>query len=136
MSVGNDIFVKYDHLCYITFLNIKTKADGMDRICFKDFDASNKEHMFVLSVAISCYGLLNRNIAVPSFFWTRRRLNKHYDSSCKIEKITKEEKEKGISVCDMLEFMRGYACELVGPEFRFGDIYEAYYSKKERRKKQ
>ena len=43
--------------------------------------------------------------------------------------------EVGEWICDMLEFMRGYACELVGPEFRFGDIYDAYYAKKEGKKK-
>ena len=129
----NDLQVKYDALCYATFINVRHKSHGAERIVFRNFDHTNKEHLFVMSVTMACAGVLgDREVAVDCGLLARKALNKQYQNSRKIGKA-RDDEDKYIDVPEMLEFMRGPACESCGVEFTFGDIYDAYYNKKETR---
>lgn len=129
----NDIRVKYDSLCYATMINIKTKTRGAERIVFRNFHYNNKEHQFVMSVAMACWNILGeKDVAVDDGIFARRALSKRYKHTCKIGKA-KEEETIFVDVEEMLEFMRGPACDLCGDQFTFGDIYDAYYSGKDNR---
>ena len=44
----NDLQVKYDSLCYATYLNVQEKTKGAEDIVLKNFHYDNKEHKFVL----------------------------------------------------------------------------------------
>ena len=123
----NNMQVKYDHLCYAIFANVRHLTGDADRISFKNFDAKSEEHLCVLCVTIACLGILNKEeIALDCDAWARRKLKKKYQSHCEICKLDEEDKNI-IDVKDVLEFMRGPAHELCGEDFTFADIYKEYY---------
>ena len=79
---------------------------------------------------MACYGILGeRDIAIDDNMFSRTMLSRKYSVVGGVKKAKKEE-TIFVDVEDMLELMRGYACELCGTEFRFSDIYDAYYSGK------
>lgn len=123
----NDIRIKYDSLCYATMLNVRTKTSGADRIVLRNFNYKNKEHKFVLAVVMACWNILGgREVAVDSPAFTRAAINRRYKRTCKV-KAAKDTEDVFVDVEDMLEFMRGSACNLCGEDFTFGQIYDAYY---------
>lgn len=126
-----DLQVKYDSLCYITFLNIARLTKNADRIVLKNVDWKNMEHKFVVHVINSCYNILgDRDVVMDAGPLTRRAISRECRAFGKIRKV-KPDEEKFVNVEELLEFMRGYACELCGVNFTFGDIYNAYYSGKD-----
>lgn len=127
----NDLFVKYDSLCYATMTNIRILTSQAERIAFRNFNYNNKEHKFVLAVAMACWNVLGgKPIAVDTGVLTRNKINKEYSSTCKVDRV-KQSDTIFVNVEEMLEFMRGPALGLCGESFTFGDIYDAYYSGKE-----
>ena len=127
----NDLQVKYDSICYITFKNIAHLTDGANRIVLRNFDWHNNEHKFVIAIVNACYGLLdNRKVAVDEGPLARGSIARKFPAFGRVGKPRKDE-DKFVDVPEMLEFMRGYANELCGIVFTFGNIYDAYYSGKE-----
>ena len=125
-----DLQMQYDSLCYATMVNVMTNTKGADRIVFRNFDYNNKEHLFVMSVTMACWNLLGeREVAIDDGMFARRALSKRYKKICKIGKAGDDEKIF-IDIPEMLEFMRGPACQMCGDSFTFGDIYDKYYSGK------
>jgi hypothetical protein len=127
----HDLHTKYDSLCYATFLNIKYLTSGANYIYLKNFDYYNDEHHFVLAVANACFNILGeKELLVDVSFFQMKALKKKYSCFNVIRK-PKGEPEKYVDVPDLLEYMRGAACDLCGPVFTFGDIYHEYYGEKE-----
>lgn len=127
----NDLQVKYDSLCYTTFLNIRHLTKNADRIALKGVDWKNLEHRFVVHIVNACYNILGtRDVVMDAGPLTRNTIARECRSFGKIRKI-REDDIKIVDVPELLEFMRGTACELCGTEFTFGDIYNEYYSGKE-----
>lgn len=127
----NDIKVNYDAICYATFVNIKHLTKEADKIAFINFDTTNKEHLYVLAVTMACWSILGEKpVSVDQNLFRRVKLNKKYKNVCKIAETKKDEMHI-VDVCELLEFMRWYACETCGEEFTFGDIYDTYYSGKD-----
>ena len=97
--------------------------------CVETDKAKNKEHLFVFATTMACWGILGeKDVAINCGFFTRLKLKWKYRKVCRITKISKKEKEIAINIPELLEFMRGPACESCGPNFRFGDIYDAFYN--------
>lgn len=127
----NDLYVKYDSLCYSTFLNVRHLTNGVNYIYLKNFECDNKEHQFVIAIVNACYSILGeKELLVNAKMSQRHALEKKYKTIRRIRK-PKGEPEKYVDVPEMLEYMRGAACDLCGVDFTFGDIYDAYYSGKE-----
>lgn len=121
-----DLHVKYDSICYCIFNGLRNLSHGADCINLKNFDGKDDEHLFVVAVAAACASILgDRNLAIDGPMGVRRRLAAKYKKSITIVKNKGEGMQ--IDVPEFLEGLRGYACELCGAEFRFGDIYHAYY---------
>ena len=126
-----DIYVNYDALCYATFCNIHTLTKEADRIAFVNFDTTNKEHLFVLAVTMACWNILGeKEVAIDQNFFRRAKLNKKYKNTCKIAETKKDELHV-VDVEELIEFMRGPACQGLGEDFTFGMIYDEYYSGKD-----
>lgn len=128
-----DLQMQYDSLCYAAFLNIKYLTEGVGYIYLKNFEYNNKEHQFVIAIVNACFNILGeKDLLVNLNMFQRKALEKKYRSFGVIRK-PKGEPEKCVDVPDLLEYMRGAACDLCGAEFTFGDIYDAYYSGKEQK---
>jgi hypothetical protein len=118
--------MEYDALCYHIFAGLQNLSHGANSINLKNFDGKDEEHLLVVAVAAACVSILgDRNLAIDGPIGIRRRLAAKYKKSVTIVKNKGEDAQ--IDVPEFLEGLRGYACELCGPEFRFGDIYHAYY---------
>jgi hypothetical protein len=128
----NDLQVKYDSLCYATFLNVRHLTQDADRIVLEHVDWKNLEHRFVVHLIHACYGILgDREIAMDVNAFTRSIISRSCPTFGKIKKINESDTKK-INVPELIEFMRGSACELCGVDFTFGDIYNTYYNVKDR----
>jgi hypothetical protein len=126
-----DVEMNYDSICYHLLHGIKNLSEGADCINFANFDGKNEEHLFVLSLTSACIGILNnRNVAIDGPMGLRRRLAADYKKGLKIIKNKGDGKQ--IDTNELLEGLRGYACSLCGEDFRFGDIYRAYYCGKDK----
>ena len=127
----NDIRVKYDSICYKTFLNVRYLTEGANNIVLKNFNYSDQEHQFVLAVVVACSNILgNRSLAIDTNVFYRKLIAKRYAAIGKVKKVTDME-EKVVNVPELLDFMRPSAVELCGESFTFGDIYKEYYSGKD-----
>ena len=125
-----DLQLQYDSICYCIFNGLQNLSHDADGINLKNFDYQNEEHLLVVAVAAACAGVLgDKDLAIDGPIGARRSLAAKYKKSITIVK-NKDEGEQ-IDVPEFLEGLRGYACELCGAEFRFSDIYHAYYNEKE-----
>ena len=118
----DDIRLKYDAMCYATMLNVHTLSKNADRICFKNFNPTNEEHLCVLAVTAACSGILgDRDVHLDCGPFARRILARQYRGTCTIGKLTKDDNIV-IDICELIEYMHP-ACD----GFDFADIYKAYY---------
>lgn len=127
-----DLQLQYDSICYCIFNGLRNLSHGADCINLKNFDHRNEGHLLVVAVAAACAGVLgDKDLAIDGPMIARRRLATKYKKSITI--VKNEGEGEQIDVPEFLEGLRDYACELCGTEFRFGDIYDEYYSGKEER---
>lgn len=121
-----DLQLQYDSICYCLFNGLRNLSHGADCINLKNFDYKNEEHLLVVAVAAACSGVLgNKDIAIDGPMFARCRLAAKYKKSINIVKNKNDDKQ--IDVPEFLEGLREYACQLCGADFKFGDIYRAYY---------
>lgn len=121
-----DLQLQYDSICYYIFNGLRNLSHGADCINLKNFDYKNEEHLLVVAVAAACSGVLgNKDIAIDGSIFARCRLAAKYKKAIGIVKNKNEDKQ--IDVPEFLEGLREYACQLCGADFKFSDIYHAYY---------
>lgn len=122
-----DLHINYDSVCYHMFNGIRNLSAGASRICYSSFDPKNEEHLFVLALTVACTGALgDRDIAIDGPMGARARLRAKYRKTVNIHKLSKKD-DIVINIEELIEGLRGYACSVCGEDFRFGDIYRAYY---------
>lgn len=127
-----DLQVKYDSICYCLFNGLRNLSHSAKSINLCNFDGRNEEHLLVVAVAAACAGVLgDKDLAIDGPIGIRRRLAAKYKKCITIVKNKREEAQ--IDIPEFLEGLRGYACELCGNKFKFGDIYHAYYCEGEDR---
>jgi hypothetical protein len=124
----NDLLLNYDKICYNAFAYVEQSTKGANSIVLLGVDWKNKEHKFVIHLINACYCILgSKEIAMDANPFVRSVISRACGSFGKISKAQPNE-TKYINIPDMLEDLRGQACEWCGVEFTFGDIYDEYYS--------
>lgn len=122
---------KYNELCKAAMIKCYTKTKGFAEtvVPIKNFDPSNDNHMFILSVAKCLSGVLGVQVAIDADFWSRRKLNKNIKlKGCKILPFKKEYANYAFSPEDVLEELAPLVAELFPNEYcDFGDIYHLFY---------
>lgn len=127
---------KFDKICGITLTNIFTLTKNCETIPVRDIDINNKEHLYVLHVALGLAGVVEKKVSVNGskfFLW---RLNKKLGLKKDFRIIPMSMKDTMYSVSpDMLnKDMRLAAAEIMSKAaFDFGEIYDEFYSKKGRK---
>jgi hypothetical protein len=125
---------KYNDICGKAFVNIFSLSKETECILFNGLDLKNKEHLFLLHVALGVGSIVEKQVCLDKSRFTVKRLNRRLhikDKGFKIISFKDTMENRGINPNEMLEFMRGHACHICGDDFTFGDIYKEYYSGKE-----
>lgn len=133
---SNELIREYDGLVGLTLLNIHTISQEKGIIRLYHFDRKNKEHLFVLRMALTARDIYQFPVEVEASWFDIIRINKAIEKGFRKVKRYKPlkgyNKEKlyahgGIAVPEILDFMRPDGIRRVGENFNFGDIYDLYY---------
>lgn len=119
--------VQYNDIVGKTMINLFTMASANDGIYFDKIDINNKEHLYLLYVAMMSSGVFSKDIRFDMPRFARKKIAKKY-SCVKIDWKKRAKKNKCIKVEKLLDFMRPYCEEATGQvPFDFGAIYTAFY---------
>lgn len=133
---ASDLFREYDGLVGLTMLNIYTLSKENNVIRLYHFDRKNREHLFLLRVALIARDVYQFPIEVEGSWWDIFRLNwkihKGFNKVKRYKPIVDSDENKlyakgGICVPEILDFMRPDGKERLGDSFTFADIYTQYY---------
>lgn len=118
---------EYDGLVGLTLLNLYSMSRELSVIRLFGFNPKNKEHIYILRIALMARDIYHFPIEVELSGWKLFKLNwKLRKGFGRIHKIRRGE-YCGIWVDKMLDFMRPDGIQRLGEDFSFADIYEAYY---------
>lgn len=124
---------KYDKICGITLTNIFTLTKNCETIPVRDIDINNKEHLYVLSVASSLAGVVEKRVSVngSKFFLWRLNRKLGFKKDCRIVPMSTKDTMYSVSPNMLNNDMRLAAAEIMTTaSFNFGEIYDEFYSKK------
>ena len=128
------LYREYDKLVGITLLTLCNLSVGSQTIRLYRFNRKDKEHMYILRVALIARDLYDFPIEIDASWWDIFCLNwKLRKGFNKVKKYRLKEgvnDSNGVNVPIMLDTMRGDAVECCGEDFTFANIYEAYYERK------
>ena len=126
-NLDNNTYREYDGLVGLTMLNIYSKSKEGKIIRLLDFDRKNKEHLFILRVALIARDLYGFPIEIDgswrNIFCINWRLRKGFN---KVRRAAWTA-VNGVWVPHLLDLMRPDGEARLGENFSFADIYEAYY---------
>lgn len=123
-----ELYDKYDEIINITLLNIYSLSKNKGEIVLSNIDRKNKDHLFVLRVALLAKDIYNFPLKIKVGFWEGLRLNWRMKKlSRRVPRI--KECENAINVADLIDFMYGPIWEYMGEDFEFSNIYDTFYRK-------
>ena len=119
---------QYDEIVGITLVNLYSLSQNKEALVFKNFDPTDEEHLYVLAVAVNSLSIIGKPIRFNAPWYKRNKVAAAYKTD-KVEWVKRG--KGGFDVQEMLDFMRPTAQKITGDEwFMFGDIYSAYYERK------
>lgn len=124
----NELYNKYDKIINITMVNLYTLSKDKNEIVLSNIDRKNKDHLYILRIAIIAKDIYNFPLKLHTSFWNWFCLN------WRMRKLSRRvPREKGeenlIDTAQLIDFMREPISEYMGVDFKFGDIYNAFYRK-------
>lgn len=132
----NNTFREYDSLVGLTLLNIWSLSKEKGIIRLYHFDRKNKEHLYLLRIALTARDLYNFPIEIEGTFWDifyiNRKIKKGFKKVKRYKPVQGLGKESlyangGICVPEILDFMRPDGIQRLGKNFTFEKIYNQYY---------
>lgn len=130
-NLDNNIYREYDGLVGLTMLNIYSKSKDDKVIRLINFDGKNKEHLFILRVALLARDIYQMPLEIEGSWWNIFCLNWKLRKG--FQKVNRYKHTFGvyhfgvICVPELLALMRPDGTARLGEDFSFADIYEAYY---------
>ena len=123
---SKELLDKYDIAVGTLMLNLYSLSKNSESIILSNIDRNNKEHLLVLRTALIAKDIYNRQVLLHTNLWNWIVLN------WRMRKLThKVPREKStdmlIDVNEVLDFMRPTFVELIGEDFNFGHVYDAFY---------
>jgi len=126
MVRASDLFREYDGLIGLTMLNLYTLTKDKKVIRLINFDRKNKEHLYLLRVALMARDIYGKPVEVGGSWWDIFCLN--WKIRRGFEKVKRDKWNVfGIDTQKMLDFMRPDGIKRLGENFTFADIYKQYY---------
>lgn len=123
---NKELLDKYDMAVGTLMLNLYSLSKNSESIILSNIDRNNKEHLLVLRTALIAKDIYNRQVLLHTNLWNWIVLN------WRMRKLThRVPREKSadmlIDVNEVLDFMRPTFVELIGEDFNFGHVYDAFY---------
>lgn len=133
---SQELMREYDGLIGLTLLNIYRISEKTKTIRLYHFDRKNKEHLFILRVALIARDIYQFPVEVEGswfdIFCLNQKIKKGFKKVKRAAYFTDENGESmyikgGIPVPELLDLMRPDGVKFCGENFTFADIYETYY---------
>ena len=128
MIGAEELFNRYDEIINITMVNLYTLCKDTETIVLSDLDRKNRDHLFILRVALLAKDIYNFPLKMRIGFWDSLVLN------WRMRKLTRKvprELEPGpsVNVTGLIDFMYPHIRAFMGEDFEFAHIYNAFYGK-------
>lgn len=124
----DELYNKYDEIINITMVNLYTLSKNKGEIVLSNIDRKNKDHLYILRVAMIAKDVYNFPLKLHTSFWNWLCLNWRIRKLSR--RVPREKSEENlIDATRLIDFMREPICEHMGADFKFGDIYNAFYRK-------
>ena len=121
-----ELYNKYDEIINITMVNLYTLSKDKGEIVLSDIDRNNRDHLFVLRVALMAKDIYNFPLKLRTSFWNWLVLNWRMR---KLSRRIPRQKEmiSAINVPGLIEFMYAPIQAYMGENFKFEHIYNQFY---------
>ena len=128
MISAEELFDKYDEIINITMVNLYTLTKDKGEIIISDFDRKNKDHLFVIRVALMAKDIYGFPLKISCGFWDWIVLNW---KMCKLSRFIPRDNQTlpVVNVKKLLEFMYPPIKEYMGENFKFEHIFNQFYGK-------
>ena len=133
---ASDLFREYDGLVGLTMLNLFSISKENKIIRLYHFDRKNREHLYILRVALMARDIYGFPLEVEGSWWDIFCLNwkirKGFDKIKRYKPVAGEGEEwlypkGGTCVPELLDLMRPDGISRIGENFTFANIYNQYY---------
>lgn len=126
MVNDQELLDNYDEIINITMVNLYTLTKEKGTIIISDFDRKNKDHLFVIRVALMAKDVYGFPLKMHCGFWDWIILN------WKMRKLSRFIPRDNVSlpvvnITKLLEFMYPPIKEYMGENFKFEHIYNQFY---------
>ena len=126
MVNDQELLDNYDEIINITMVNIYTLTKEKGTIIISDFDRKNKDHLFVIRVALMAKDVYGFPLKMRCGFWDWIILNwKMRKLSCFIPRDNAS--SHVVNIPKLLEFMYPPIKKYMGENFKFEHIYNQFY---------
>ena len=135
-ALDPQIIREYDGLIGLTMLNIWNLSQKNRIIRLYHFDRKNKEHLFILRIALMARDIYQFPIEIEGswrdIFCINWKIRKGFNKVKRYKPILGENNKQlyakgGICVPEVLDLMRPDGIERLGNDFNFANIYKTYY---------
>lgn len=121
-----ELFNKYDEIINITMVNLYTLCKDTKTIVISGIDRKNKDHLFMLRVALLAKDIYNFPLKMRIGLWDWIVLNWRMRKLSR--RVPRElESGPGVNVPELLEFMYPPIKSYMGEDFKFEHIYNQFY---------
>lgn len=126
MIKAQELLDNYDEIINITMVNLYTLTKEKETIIISDFDRKNRDHLFVIRVALMAKDVYGFPLKMHCSFWDWIILN------WKMRKLSRFIPRDNtslpvVNVSKLLEFMYPPIKEYMGENFKFEHIYNQFY---------
>lgn len=123
-----ELYNKYDEIINITMVNLYSLSKEKGEIILSGIDRHNKDHLYVLRIALIAKDVYNFPLKIRTDFWNWLILNWRMRKLSR--RVPRDKSEYSVvSINKLLEFMYPPIKDYVGHGFEFGDIYSEFYGK-------
>lgn len=126
MVNAQELLDNYDEIINITMVNLYTLTKEKETIIISDFDRKNRDHLFVIRVALMAKDVYGFPLKMRCGFWDWVILN------WKMHKLSRFIPRDNVSlpvvnIPKLLEFMYPPIKGYMGENFKFEHIYNQFY---------
>lgn len=127
LSLNAETVREYDGLIGLTLLNIHTLSKRLGTIRLLNFNRKNKEHLYMLRIALTARDIYQMPVEIDCSWWDYVCVNWKIRKGFNKVKHANARSTQGIRTYEVLDFMRPDGICRLGEQFKFSDIYCAYY---------